>query len=71
MKNEDSQDRFPQVQAALAMAVEPIRRLVYSTPQLTLAHPFGEMSGGVTGVVRHATRRLLQTGGGIPGGITL
>jgi hypothetical protein len=43
------------------LVTAPGQRLVYSTPQLQLASPFGIVTDG-TEIVRTVTRRLLQTG---------
>jgi len=57
----DSKDiRRERVEAALDRATAPLRRLVYSTPQLVLASPFGIVNKPAE-IVRNTTRRLLQT----------
>jgi len=50
-------------EAVMELVTAPVRRLVYSTPQLVAAHPFGmlEESSGL-GSALGTVRRLLQTG---------
>lgn len=63
--NDPKQNGRQLVESVVELATAPVRRLVYSTPQLVLASPFSIIEPGE--VVRTVTRRLLQTGGGIPG----
>lgn len=64
--NDPKQSGRQRLEMAMELATAPVRRLAYSTPQLVLASPFG-MVVDPGQVVRNVTRRLLQTGGGIPG----
>jgi hypothetical protein len=50
-------------EAAIELVTAPVRRLVYATPQLVAAHPFGMLDeSSALGSAAGTIRRLLQTG---------
>ena len=57
----DLREGKERVKAALDLATAPVRRLVYSTPQLVLASPFGMITDPAE-IIHSLGRRLLQTG---------